>query len=475
MKKQLLLPLTLLAFSAAMALLSPGFLEFDELTHFLKARQLPHNWHILLDIWARPACTGLYGLAAIIAGLPAARLLAVAITALTGAATMQLLDLIPRPTTDGYFARTRKGWAWLLLYAQPLFLLNSFTVMTEMLLACAWAWAALLIARKHFKSAGLLIGLGILARPEGAAAIAAWCGIIWILPQVKLQTRALSTALALLPPIAWWLTGALAYHNPAWMRSQFPWHWQSQYGKTGALFLFSALAALALWMWLPVMVGAARILREKNRPALALLVAPAAAFFLLHSLLGALGLLGSMSLPRYFIAVAPMLAILAVAGLEQLETKSRRPRLLRKTVIALSILPATLLILANQLPVQKSTNDRQLDVALRAFRELHIPRTQWPQRLLAAHPYVDYALDLPMQSITPERLRDAPAGTCLITDGILWNRENLPSPETLIAWGYRLNPQVDRDVALVRPTFDLNGGLLRTNGHMGVALWIKSR
>ncbi|MGN6368255.1 MAG: hypothetical protein ACTHN5_08355, partial [Phycisphaerae bacterium] len=52
-----------------------------------------------------------------------------------GAATMQLLDLIPRPTTDGYFARTRKGWAWLLLYAQPLFLLNSFTVMTEMLLA----------------------------------------------------------------------------------------------------------------------------------------------------------------------------------------------------------------------------------------------------------------------------------------------------------------------------------------------------
>src|SRR5215471_3705843 len=134
MKKQLLLPLTLLAFSAAMALLSPGFLEFDELTHFLKARELIHDWRQVLDIWGRPACTGLYGIAAAVGGLSAARLLAVVVTGLTGWGTVRLMKVLPaRPEgeQDNYFVLTDRGWAWVLLYAQPFFLLNSFTVMTE--------------------------------------------------------------------------------------------------------------------------------------------------------------------------------------------------------------------------------------------------------------------------------------------------------------------------------------------------------
>src|SRR5205807_840763 len=96
----------------------------------------------------------------------------------------------------------------------------------------------------------------------------------------------------------------------------------------------------------------------------------------------------------------------------------------------------------------------------RAFRDRQLPRDQWPTHLITAHPYVDYILDLPLNPITSEALRSAPPGTCIITDALLWNRERLPSPEELMAWGYRFDPLVDQEIGQVRPTFDLNGGLL---------------
>ena len=475
MKKNFLLPMVLLVFSAAMGVLSPGFLEFDELTHFLKARELLQDWRVVLDIWGRPACTGLYGIAAAIGGLVAARLLAVVVTGVTGWGAMHLLEVVPCGDSDRYFARTRQGWVWLLLYAQPMFLLNSFTVMTEMLLACAWVWAAVMVLRGRVRWVGMLVGLGALARPEGVVAVLVWPVMVWMVRGVRVRERVISSVLALGPVVIWWAVGAMVYHNARWMISQFPWQLESQYGRTGALFLVSALVALAVWMWVPVVVGAMRVWREKNWAAVLLLVFPVAAFFLLHGVLGTLGLLGAMSLPRYFIAVSPMVAVLGVVGLERMELRSRRPRMLRKMVIALTILPLLMLVLANQLPVPKSTNERQLDVAMRAFRERDLPRAEWAQRVMAAHPYVYYALDVPMRGFSVETLRNAPAGTYVITDSLLWNREGLPSPEELVAWGYRFDPLVDREIGAVRPTFDLNGSLMSSSGHMGVGLWVKDR
>ena len=467
--------MVLLVFSAAMGVLSPGFLEFDELTHFLKARELLQDWRVVLDIWGRPACTGLYGIAAAIGGLVAARLLAVVVTGVTGWGAMHLLEAVPRGESDGYFARTRQGWVWLLLYAQPMFLLNSFTVMTEMLLACAWVWAAVMVRRGRVRWAGLLVGLGALARPEGVVEVLVWTVMVWMVRGVRVREKVISSVLALGPIVAWWAVGAIVYRNTGWMVSQFPWHLESQYGRTGALFLVSALVALAVWMWVPAFVGAMRIWREKNWPGILVVVFPVAAFFLLHGVLGVLGLMGAMSLPRYFIAVSPMIAVLGVVGLERMELRSRRPRLLRKMVIGLTILPVLMLILANQLPVPKSTNERQLDVAMRAFRERDVPRAEWGKRVLAAHPYVYYVLDVPMRGFSVETLRNAPAGTYVITDSLLWNREGLPSPEELMGWGYRFDPLVDREIGAVRATFDLNGSLMSGSGHMGVGLWVKDR
>src|SRR6185312_12956336 len=78
-----LVPAIYLLFAVAMALLSRGFMEADEISHFLYARSVWHNWRLIVSIWGRFGCTAFFGLAAPF-GLTAARVLAVSVTAMTG-------------------------------------------------------------------------------------------------------------------------------------------------------------------------------------------------------------------------------------------------------------------------------------------------------------------------------------------------------------------------------------------------------
>ncbi len=484
-----ILPLFLLVFSAAMAILSPGFFESDELTHFLKAREMLHDWSQVLDIWGRPACTGLFGLAAAMGGLVGARLFAVIITALTAWGTSALygaLRLSNDNEQDTFFHRGEATWLWLLLYAQPLFLLNSFTVMTEMLLACAWVWAAILLIRGRFAWAGVVLGLGGLARPEGWLAIAAWpfLLVLWrAVAKKSVSSRIVthwsigrSIACSIAPMVAWWGTGWAAYHHWRWMIDYFPWQARSQYGTTGLLFLASSLAALAVWMWIPVILATAVLWRRRDRVALFMLVLPAAFFFLLHGTLGLLGLMGSMSLPRYFICVSPFLSILALIGLQSFASRTQRPRLLRKAVILLILMPAFLLISLGQLPVPKSPDLQQLDAVITAF-EQRVPRPQWSERLIAGNPYVYYRTGIPMD--TPlhnrifhrEAMRTAPAGTYLITDNRLWGRENRPTRQELLAWNYELLAVPER----IPSSFDISTFGPALQQDMPVGLWVKEK
>ncbi len=157
------------------------------------------------------------------------------------------------------------------------------------------------------------------------------------------------------------------------MIDYFPWQAKSQYGTTGLLFIGSSLVVLALWMWIPVIVGVASLWRRCEWVAILTLVVPSAVFFLLHGTLGSLGLMGAMSLPRYFVCVSPFLAVLGVMGLQSIARRMKRPRLLRKAVIFAVLMPGFLLVSLGQLPVGKSRDVQQLDVVITAF-EQRVPR-----------------------------------------------------------------------------------------------------
>ena len=486
------LPFALVIFSAAMAIFSRGFLEPDEITHFLYARAAWHDWRNLLNIWGRPGCTGLFALAAPL-GISAARLLAVAITALTASGTAVLFgqmlrapDLLGHKAAQSAIARNPTPFIWLLFFAQPCVMLNSFTVMTEMLLACCWVWAAVMAMRGrafHLIVAGALIGLGGLVRPEAWIAIILWPPFLalwlWHAPARPPRWAALvgfSSLTAIIPLAAWYLLGLLAWRDPRWPIAAWPWSAASQYGRSGGLFILSSLAALAVWLWVPLIAGLKACLvgrRGGGRAPLYLAALPVIGFFLLHGTLGALGLFGSLSLPRYFICVAPMIAILAVIGLIRLEPAGRTTRFY-KIIGFLALAPTAALIATGYLPMQRTTEQRRLEVAIAAVRA----RSQVESTpLILGHPYTLLQLGLDPDSpahqsvFSPDAIATAPPGTLLITDSTVWSYENRPTADDLTSWGYTMDLAVAGEVDAIPDRFEPLA--FHPNPAARVRLWIK--
>jgi hypothetical protein len=478
-----LIPAAFILFTILCAVFSTGFFEpYDEILHFLYAKSVWSNPAALLNIWARPGCTALFALAAPF-GMTAAHLLAAGITTLTALATVQLANHFLPNDPQNFFHRHKTALLWLLLFAQPCFALNSFTTMTEMPLACAWTWAAVALANRRAPIASVLIGLAGLLRPEAWIAIACWPVFITLWqranctksPRKILLHTALHTLLAGLPTLLWYLAGALHSHDPLWFKAWWPWAPASPYGKTGLFFLASAAIALAIWMWLPLALGINHILNtstnQKRINALLLLILPLAGFFLMHGILGTLGLFGSMSLPRYFIAVAPQAAILTLLGLASIQ---RKQKLLQRLTITLALLPILALALTNHLPAQKNLTLKRYDLALNILRQRNIPT----DKILAAHPYLLYQLhtriDHPgdLRIMNNHDLATQPVGTHLLLDTHLWNAEHRASPSQLQLWGYMQNPAVTETTNKLHPTLPL----LRYPGEIAqVELWIRQK
>ncbi len=476
------------AFLLYVAIFSPGFYEADELTHFLMARDSWHEARGLLDIWGRPACTGLYALV-VPFGLVAARLMAAAVTALVALGTLVLAqrfmpayepELPPQRTS---IRRHATAWLCILLLAQPALLINCSFMMTEMLLACMWVWAAVLLVRHRILGASLLIGMAGLARPEGWFAIVCWPMFLWLYHHYVIKTRLhimtliAATVLAVAPVAAWYCMGVGVLHSWRWVLDWWPWAARSQYGKTPLKFLAVALGVLALWMWIPLLVTTRRVLTAAQHApsaALFLLVLPVAGFFTLHGVLGTFGLFGSLSMPRYFLAIAPMLAIMTFLGLVRMQQTSRNPAALPWYAGLLAAVPLVGLICLGQFPPPQSTAERKLDVAIAAVSR-QVPPAQYATRLIASNPYVFYRmnirLDTPVSTRNshPEEIRNAPPGTILITDSGLWDYEGRPNADQLRAWGYTTDPVLDAQIDAVPQRLDIT----TLKGGVTVRVWMK--
>ncbi|HEY4328447.1 MAG TPA: hypothetical protein VGN88_01825, partial [Phycisphaerae bacterium] len=463
-----IVPLALTCFCVAMAVFSRGFLEADEITHFLCARSMWSDPYQLVSIWGRLGCTAFFGLAAPF-GVTAARLQAVAITVLTAQGTAVLLRHFVQndPAIPLWIRKHSTALAWLLLFAQPCFILNCFTVMTEMLLACTWVWGVLMVLKFDGKRglllAGAVLGIGGLMRPEGWIAMAAWPIILALYlrkPGIPLwrewPTILLSTFISGIPVLIWFFLGAMIWHTWRWFIMIWPWAPKSQYGRSGQQFLLSILISLCVWMWVPVAIGFWQFLKRRDRHAIYWLILPAAGLFLLHGTLGSLGLFGSMSLPRYFVSVSPMLVVLAVRGLACLMPAGKKTAV--ALLLALSILPGTALACFQYLPMRTTVEQNRLDVVIQAVKDRQAAGAGADWNGLppvVGHPYVQMQLQMPFDS--PEQIRvplrdkimRAPVGTLLVVDSMMWKFEGRPTEDELRRWGYQEDAQTAAQVDAV--------------------------
>jgi hypothetical protein len=313
---------TAVALFAASAVLSPQVARHDHWTHFVHARAALADPVLLLDLWDRPGFTLAYAAPAAL-GLVAARLASVGIAALALAATMRAAAAfgLPRPWIAG-----------VLVAAQYDFFGQASSTMTELpfaaaLAVAAWGWAE---DRPWLAAAGLG-WLGI-TRPEGPLLAAIGAAALLV------RSRRVGPAAAALAPCAAYLAvGAVAFGDPLWWTRGNPYRGvvspRLELAQLARSFFFVALRRGQPSVLIVLEAAGAALAVAGPARRLRVLLAPVALSFLVLTFLR-IGETDDWRESRYLVAIAPALALLAAAALE--EALARFPRLAPPALLALA-------------------------------------------------------------------------------------------------------------------------------------------
>jgi len=152
-----------------LALLSDGSYHDDALTHYLYARWAWDDPAHAVDEWGRPGLTALLMPAAPL-GWTACR---IEIALLSAAAVWLAYDTARR------LGWPRAGWVPLLCYAQPLFVLASYTTLTESALAVYLMLAMWLLVRERPACSAAALSLCFVTRYESLVLAPLWVLAAW--------------------------------------------------------------------------------------------------------------------------------------------------------------------------------------------------------------------------------------------------------------------------------------------------------
>jgi hypothetical protein len=401
----------------------PGCPEQDTDYHFLEARSAWSNPTLFVDVWARPLYTTVYALPALL-GFTAARFFAVGIGVTIAWQTWRLAcDL-----------RLKRAWLAIpLLLGQPVFFELFPDLLTEPLFALIFVVALRWHLRGWMRRGMLAASLLPLARPEGVFLCLLWGG--WALAndrrsgvaQREFIARRLIRILLSTPILAtgvflWWIAATCITRDPLFILHNWPvtWH-QGVYGR-GTLFSYSQRASefLGLLLGLPFLLGLWHKLRSWSWVPL---TSSFLLLFLLHTLLRAYGLFGEAGYPRYMVSVAPVIALLTLAGWNRMAWWIEKwPRLvsglLGATVLLVSLL-ANFLYLDAFLPARDPIAIGEMSQWLREHPE-PFKRLVWSNARMCIVSGLTLVQSPSLSSSSRETtlaaLRDAPSATLVFWD-----------------------------------------------------------
>lgn len=291
----------------ALALLYPDSYQQDGGTHFLFARDSWWNHKLLVDVWGRPLFTMLYALPARAGYLPA-KLCTVAV----GVATAWQCW---RWAVDEGMARPELAIPFFAL--QPSVILLVSDTMTEPLFALVLVVALRLRRAGRVGTAMAVASLLPLARPEGFFVCLLWG--IWSLADERLGYVWWRRA-RVLPVLAagvatWWLAALIITRDPLFILHNWPPNWAptgATYGTAPWLEYWQQRYDIIAYRFvIPFTIGFLALLARRRLGTATSLVLM---LFVLHSVLRHYGLFGSAGYPRYFVCVAPAIALITLAG-----------------------------------------------------------------------------------------------------------------------------------------------------------------
>jgi hypothetical protein len=305
------LVLAFLALGAGLIATTPGFVEMDEVCHWLQARYAPQHPFLYASIWARPLFVLVYTLPA---QLPfyLTRVFSLLIAALIGLQAYRMARMrdIPWPSM-----------AFLFTAAQPLFIQQSYTVMTELCLGLLLVLGLMHWENRHRNLSCLFISLTPLARPEGFFLGPLWFLMVWLDHRSTITTRMKRTGLLLIGLLLWAGLSWLGTGNPLWFVNNFPWGY---HGRWGSATILDYVLRLPRFASPPILILALLGVLVIRRYRLGLAYFLSLFILVLHSLLWSGGYFGSAGYLRYLVPVSPLLGLCAAAGFSALMAGSRR-------------------------------------------------------------------------------------------------------------------------------------------------------
>jgi hypothetical protein len=420
--------------TAALVWLFPDSCQQDGGHHYLFARWAWTHPELLVGVWSRPLFTLLYSLPAQ-RGYPAAKLFSALISLFTAWQAFRLAEEMKL---------ARAPLIVPLLFLQPSFFLLCADTLTEPLFALIFVSALRLHLRGRVKAGMLAASTLILARPEGVFLGALWG--VWVLLDQRdgraWWRRWPSTLLLASGALLWWLAAWLLTGDPLFIKHNWPMQQPltgTSYGQ-GAWWSYAVrLPEIAgLWLLPPFLYGLARLLAQRKLGAL---TSTFLLFFALHSVLRAHGLLGSAGYPRYFVAISPAIALITLAGWNELAARFAHRHRRIKTACAALILAISAYTCFLYMDGAEWIRDA------RAVAEMHARFLAQPvRRLIWSQAYMCIRFDrdpwekpvfADNHTDNLRLLRESPGGTLVFWDeriGPAWHRL---TPADFEAAGYR--------------------------------------
>jgi hypothetical protein len=303
--------LAFLALGAGLIATTPGFVEMDEVCHYLQARYAPQHPFLFASIWARPLFVLLYTLPA---QLP---------FSLTRVFTLLMATLVG---LQAYRMARMRDIAWpslafLFTVTQPLFIQQSYTVMTELCLGLLLVLGLMHWENRHRNLSCLFISLTPLSRPEGFFLGPLWFLLVWLDHRSTITTRLKRTGLLLAGLLLWAVLSWLGTGNPLWFVKNFPWGY---HGRWGSATILDYVLRLPRFASPPILILALLGVFVIRRYRLGLAFFLSLFILILHSLLWTGGYFGSAGYLRYLVPISLLLGLCAAAGFSALMAGSRR-------------------------------------------------------------------------------------------------------------------------------------------------------
>src|SRR5262245_18424874 len=429
------------AIGVALVLLYRDADQQDSGYHFLFARWAHRHPQYFIGVWARPLFTLLYFPFAQF-GYAAAKFFTVIISLATAWQTFRLAR---------QFGFDRAEMAIPLLFLQPSFFLLSSTVLTETLFALVFVIALRLHLSGQVKAGMIVASLLILVRPEGFFIGVLWGGW-WIADRglriedrgsrierpYSIQSSILDLLSSILDPrllllatgmMLWWLAAYLIMRDPLWIVHDWPPDWRPD-GKangTGPIWWYAALLPLIVGPLLiaPFITGLWRLLRRRE------FMCGVSAFlvlFVAHSLMFWRGWFGSAGYARYFVCVSPAVALIALAGWNELAERRAEFFGSARRSLAATAIAGSFLISVFYVDSWKFTRDaRAVDEMFEWFRANERPVA----RLICSQAYMWIVFDRD-QGECPPFTADREHNMSLIRQS---------PPQTLVFWDEDTGPK----------------------------------